>query len=465
MAEALHYLTLSEVGRRFRAGSLSPVALTEAMLARIAALDGRLHAYARLMRETALTEARQAEAELRQGRDRGPLHGVPLGIKDLCDTKGVATCAGMPILAGRVPERDATVVKRLRAAGAVLLGKLELTEGAYAAHHPRITAPVNPWHADYWTGVSSSGSGVATAAGLCFGSLGSDTGGSIRFPSLGCGVVGLKPTWGRVSRHGVLALADSLDHIGPMTRSVADAAAMLGVLAGHDPDDPTSLAAPVPDYVAALAEGARGLTIGFDERYCSEGVEPQVAAGVRAAAEVLRGAGATLTAITMPPDAAAVASWVPICGTEVAVAHDATFPAQADQYGPVLRGLIETGHALSATGYACAHFARLALAGALATLFRDVDLILAPPMAIPTPTLAELDALLARPRAVDYLIRYTAPYDLSGSPTLSLPCGFTAAGLPLGFQLIGRHLGEAALLRAGHAYERATAWHNRHPAV
>ena len=377
----------------------------------------------------------------------------------------MATCGGIPIFAGRVPDRDATVVSRLIEAGTVLLGKLELTEGAYAAHHPQITPPINPWHSDHWPGVSSSGSGVATAAGLCFGSLGSDTGGSIRFPSLTCGVVGLKPTWGRVSRYGVLPLSDSLDHIGPMTRSVADAGAMLSVLAGLDANDPTSLATPVPDYLEALEEGARGLTIGFDARYCGDDVDSVVAESVSAAAEVMRAEGAEIKAITIPPYQEVLEAWVPLCGADCAMAHAETFPARADESGPVLRGLIESGLTLTGPDYARYHLARLTFAGALAALFQEVDLVIALAMAEPTPTLERLATILERPGAVDYLIRYTAPFDASGSPTLSLPCGFSDAGLPLGFQFVGRHLEEAALLRAGHAYERATSWHERHPAL
>jgi len=376
---------------------------------------------------------------------------------------GVRTSAGMPIHKDRKPDHDATVVTRLRAAGAVILGKLELTEGAYAAHHPNITDPVNPWNADYWPGVSSSGSGVATAAGLCFGSLGSDTGGSIRFPSLACGVVGLKPTWGRVSRYGVFPLSETLDHIGPMTRSVGDAAAMLGALAGADDNDPTSLSAEVPDYLAALAAGVRGIRIGIDERFNGNGVDAAVADALGTAINVLRGEGAQIQAVNMPPHDDVVDSWLPICSAEAAVGHSATYPSRADEYGPVTGGLLATGVALSGAEYAQATIHRRNFSGQLAKLFDTVDLIAAPSMVVPTPRLDGMDELLGAPGALERLIRFTAPFDHSGSPTLSLPCGFSEAGTPLGFQLIGRHLDEGLLLRAGHAFERATMWNARHP--
>ena len=252
MPEALHYLSLDEVARRLKARRLTSVEATRAILDRIEAIDSRLGSYATVTAERALAEAARFDTETAAGKSRGPLHGVPIAVKDLCNTAGIATAAGMAIHRENVPAKDATVVARLREAGAVILGKLQMTEGAYGAHHPDIPAPLNPWNAAYWTGSSSSGSGAATAAGLCFASLGSDTGGSIRFPSTMNGLTGLKPTWGRVSRAGVFALADSLDHIGPMCRTAIDCAHVLGVIAGADADDPTALPLPVPDYAAAI---------------------------------------------------------------------------------------------------------------------------------------------------------------------------------------------------------------------
>lgn len=257
MADALHYLELTALAARLKARDISALDVTRAQLDRIDAMDRDLGSYVHVMAETAIAEAKAADAEIAQGRYRGPLHGVPIALKDLFWTKGIPTAAGTMLHRDFRPHEDATVVRRLKDAGAVILGKLQLTEGAYSDHHPLVTPPKNPWNASYWPGISSSGSAVATAAGLCFGSLGSDTGGSIRWPCAANGLTGLKPSWGRVSRHGAFELAATLDHVGPIGRSAADAGALLGVIAGHDPNDPTSVFNPVPDYLAAAAQDVR----------------------------------------------------------------------------------------------------------------------------------------------------------------------------------------------------------------
>src|SRR5271167_2969759 len=300
MTSDLHYLELTEIARRLHAREISPVEATTAQLARIERLDGALKSYAHMMAQAALIRARAAEAEIMRGEIRGPLHGVPIAVKDLCWTQGVPTAAGMAIYKDFRPTADATVVRKLYAAGAVILGKLQLTESAYADHHPNVTPPRNPWNADAWPGASSSGSGVATAAGLCYGSLGSDTGGSIRFPSAANGVTGLKPTWGRVSRYGVFELAASLDHIGPMARSAADCGAILGVIAGEDPKDTTTLPGGPSDYLAGLDDGIRGLRIGYDPVWAETAVDEQTVAVVKAARETLASLGATIVEIKAP---------------------------------------------------------------------------------------------------------------------------------------------------------------------
>ena len=456
-----HDLSLTELAALLHARDLSSLALVEALLARIARHDPRLHAYVHVMADGARAQARAADAELAHGRIRSPLHGVPIGLKDLCATHDAPTRAGTIVWTHWNAGQDAEVVARLRRAGAVFLGKLKTTEGAYAAHHPQVTSPVNPWGAALWTGVSSSGSGVATAAGLCAGALGTDTGGSIRFPSLCCGLTGLKPTWGRVSRRGVFPLADSLDHVGPITRTAADAAVLLGVIAGADPGDPTSVTAPVPDYTAELARGVRGLRVGFDERD-TEDVTPPVARMLREAADILRAAGAELRPVRIPPRGEIVARWTMLCAAETAIAHDQTYPARKDEYGPELAAFLATGHQGTARDYAWAHLARLAFAGALARVFDEVDLFLSPTWRWTSITLADFTDVVGAGQ-VDSLLSYTAPYDASGSPTLSLPGGFDERGAPFGFQLIGRHLGEDLLLRAGHVYQQHTAWHRRRP--
>ena len=296
----LHYSGLVEIGQRVQKRELSAVEATQAQLDRIARLDDSLKSYAHVMASSALQQAHAADKEIADGKVRGPLHGVPIAVKDLCWTKDAPTAAGMTIHRNNRPGEDATVVGRLKEAGAIILGKLQLTEGAYADHHPEIDPPRNPWDAALWPGASSSGSGVATAAGLCYGSLGSDTGGSIRFPSAANSVTGVKPTWGRVSRYGVFELAATLDHIGPMARSAVDCGAILGVIAGADPNDPTAVLEPVPDYLANLTGSLRGTRIGVDRRWTSEGVDADSTKLFQAALRVAADLGAEIHEIVFP---------------------------------------------------------------------------------------------------------------------------------------------------------------------
>jgi len=457
------YLDLIEVGRRIRARELSALEVTQAMLDRIAKLDGRLKSYATLTPNIALAQAAAADAEIARGVSRGPLHGVPVAVKDLCRTQGIVTAVGMSIYKDYVPDRDATVVARLKQAGAVLLGKLQMTEGAFSAHHAAIAPPVNPWSASHWSGVSSSGSGVATAAGLCYGALGSDTLGSIRFPSTMNGITGLKPTWGRVSRAGVFALAETMDHIGPMTRGAADCAAMLGAIAGPDPDDSTAAQVPVPDYVAELELGVRGLRIGIDRKLIAAGTDSDMARVANDAAATFERLGVQVRDIVCPPLDDVARDAVTLCAAEAAVTHAATFPSRAAEYGPVLTKLLEAGRAVDELTLANVVERRVLFSGKLAALFRDIDLLLLPAMNESAPTIASLATRVADPEARIARIRFTAPFDMSGSPCLTLPGGQTADGFPVGFQLIGRRFDEALVLRAGHAFQQATKWHKRRP--
>ena len=461
----LHYLELLDVARRVQSKELSPVEVTEALLQRIERKDKRLKSYATLTPELALKQARQAEAEIAKGRIRGPLHGVPIAVKDLCYTKSIPTGAGMPIHARFKPKFDATVVERLRAAGTILLGKLQMTEGAFAEHHPDIAVPVNPWGRDRWSGASSSGSGVATAAGLCYASLGSDTGGSIRFPSAANGLSGLKPTWGRVSRHGVFDLAPSLDHVGPMCRSAADAGATLGVIAGVDANDPTAVPLPVPNYLAGLERGIRGLRIGVDARYNGKGVDAATGAALQAVQKTIAGLGADIRKVTFPEPAQVIAEWIPHCAVETAYAHRETYPAKREAYGPALAGLIDAGLEVSGLQYQEILLHRADFSGQVRALFEDIDLLLIPAQPQASPTLQDMATLGEDPGAVERLLRFTAPFDLTGSPAITLPCGFTEAGTPIAFQFVGRHFEEDLLVRAGHAYQKETDWHSQHPAV
>lgn len=459
----LHYLELHELTRLIHAGDVSPVEATEAQLRRIEALDGKLHSYAWITAELALAQARQAEGEILKGHIRGALHGAPIGIKDLCWMKDVPTAAGMSIHKDFRPPEDATVVRRLVAAGAIVLGKLQMTEGAYGDHHPDIQPPVNPWGRERWPGVSSSGSGVATAAGLCYASTGSDTGGSIRFPSAANGLTGLKPTWGRVSRHGAFELAASLDHIGPMTRSAYDAAVMLQAMAGVDERDPTTSREPVPDYLAGIESGLSGLTIGVDPVWNSFGTDAVTQKLVAEAVETCRDAGARMVEVRFPDAESIVSSWTPLCGIEAAVAHEATYPARRDRYGPALAKLIDLGRSQSGMDYQKIVMARLDFSGRVEALFDDIDLLLIPSQAEASATNARMAKVGTDSAQLAGLLRFTAPFDMTGNPTITLPGGFTAEGTPVGFQLVGRKLEEAVLCRAGHAYQRVTEWHRRHP--
>ena len=300
-----------------------------------------------------------------------------------------------------------------------------------AGYNPEFQIPLNPWNTGRWSGASSSGSGVATAAGLCFGSLGSDTGGSIRFPAAACGTVGIKPTWGRVSRYGVLALAESMDHIGPMTRGAADAGIMLQVLAGHDPNDPTSLTVPVPDMLAGLDQGIQGVRIGLDERYITDGVDAVVTDGVLAGIKVLEGLGAQVVPVRMPETSEFLLAWGVLCQAEAAAAHRKTYPSRGDEYGPWFRGWLERGAAVTGAMYAAANQKRLACNGLLVEVFDDIDVLVCPSMTT-TAGPVKPEELYGPMGEDDWTWgQFTIPFDFNGAPTISLPCGLDSDGLPL----------------------------------
>jgi len=458
----LHYLEMHELSLLIRSRKISPVEVTKAQLARIEVLDGALYSYARVTADLALEQARQAEQELANGICRSPLHGIPLAFKDLLDTAGVVTAAGMPLHDRRVPHQDATVVARLREAGAVMLGKLQMTEGAFAIHHPSIQAPLNPWGANHWAGASSSGCGVATAAGLCYGSLGSDTGGSIRFPCAANGLTGLKPTWGRVSRYGAFEMAASLDHIGPVTRSARDALFLLSTIAGHDPLDPTSLPS-VCLEIPGIDDSFRGLRVGIDESWLSDGVDAEIQQALQQVMQLIREAGGQLLRVRMPDARAVSSNWEMHCGVQTAVAHADTYPARASGYGPALSRLIDGGRALSGMDYQRILLAAQRFTGEVDSVMNGLDVVLAPVQPYAAPTHEQLANLALDPEANRRLIQFTAPFNVSGHPCLSLPIGLTAGGLPIGGQFIARKGGEAALCRAGMAVQRVSDWHRLRP--
>jgi amidase len=458
------FMALTDVAAGIKSGTLSPVTLTETMLARIAQVDPELHSFLSVTGEAALAQARAAESEIRSGRYRGPLHGMPIAIKDLFFTEGVPATFGSMAYKDFISDHTATVVERLVAAGAVILGRLALHEGALAAHHEGFGAPPrHPWVAGYWPGGSSSGSGVATAAGLCFASLGSDTGGSIRFPSATNGLTGLKPTWGRVSRYGVFTLADSLDTVGPMARSAADAAAVFDAIAGHDIHDPTSLTAPVPNYSAALEGvfGARDLKIGVDWNYMGDGVDAELVTAIREALDVFEGIGAKLVPITMPAMDKVVKSQRIIMETECARYHEAHYKADPSGFGK-LTETIERGLSYRPVDVAAAYIEKDRFKGALREIFEQVDVIPAPIMPWVGLKYDELDTLMERAPSFG---RFGGAYNMAGVPTITFPVGLGAIGLPLSMQLIGPQLSEVSLFKAAHAFQQATAWHLNRPTL
>jgi amidase len=338
-----------------------------------------------------------------------------------------------------------------------------MTEGAFADHHPSIKPPVNPWHADHWSGASSSGSGVATAAGLCFGSIGTDTGGSIRFPSAANGVTGIKPTWGRVSVNGSFELAASLDHIGPMCRSALDAGAMLGIIAGADPHDPTALQEPVPDYLAGNDRDLCGVRIGIDAEYASTGVDAEMLGAFEHTHTVLADLGAVLRSVKFPDPSEAISDWGAQCSVETAAAHAATFPARRGEYGPSLGGFIAMGREVRALDLQQCWKRRRRFAGKMAALFETIDLLLIPAQPMASPTNARMALLGQDPDALATLLKFSAPFNTTGSPTITFPAGFTRQGTPVAMQLVAGHLDEALLVRAGRAFQRETDWHRRRP--
>ncbi|WP_234803429.1 amidase [Mycobacteroides abscessus] len=457
-----HYATLLDTAAAIRAGQISPVELTRAMLSRINDLQPSLHAYVTMTRDLALKQAKHAEREIASGNYWGPLHGIPVAVKDLCRTKDIPTTAGMSIYTQYRPDYNATVVQRLYDAGAILLGKLALTEGASGDYHPTVMPSVNPWNSAYWAGSSSSGSAVATAAGLCFGSLGTDTTGSIRYPAAANGVTGLKPTWGRVSRYGVFPLAESLDHVGPITRSAADAGAILSVIAGQDPNDPTTLAAPVPDYLANLSARLDNLRVGIDHSYNNTGADRETVQMMQAAGAVFESLGARIRRVDVPNPDLLITNGLALCAAEAAAAHEATYPSRRSEYGP-LAGLLDVGRSTTGIDVIKAQQNRLAFRGSLTALFTDIDVLLTPAQPPANLTIERINQLWASAQGTALMWRFTEPFNMSGNPTITLPGGFTDDGLPLAFQLVARHLDEATLIRTGNAYQQATDWHLCHP--
>lgn len=449
--------SISDVAPLLESRSISPIELTAAMLDRIDRIDPELHSYVHVAADAALAAARAAQAQILSGEYRGPLHGIPLGIKDIFDTVNMPTLCGAPQLAGRLPERNAFVVDRLNDAGAVMLGKQATAEFAFIGYRPDIKPPVNPWNADRSPMSSSGGSAVAVAASLCFGSFGSDTGGSIRYPSAANGIVGLKPTFGRISRQGVYPFAETLDHVGPMARSVRDVAILYQSVAGCDPQDPFSAAAPVEDALAGITAGVRNVRLGFDVAYYEAYAQPDVLEATLRTLRDLEAAGAELVPVDVRGIADVCHYWLAVAGVEALSPHGRErFPGLAHLYGRNVRELLEGAMRVTPDQLVRAASARRRTDTLLDVAFGRADFLILPGMGSSAPPVSAVAAEPdVEPDAVASIIAFSAPFNFSGHPTLSIPNALDADGMPIGVQLVGRPFDEAGLLKVGHALEQS----------
>jgi aspartyl-tRNA(Asn)/glutamyl-tRNA(Gln) amidotransferase subunit A len=457
----LAYLSIADAAAAFQRRELSPVELTSALLDRIDRLNPRLDAYLVVTRERALAEARAAEEVIRRGEAHGPLLGIPIAYKDIYLTKGIATTGGSALLLDWVPDEDSACGERLAAAGSVMLGKVithEFALGLQRPGHPQRPAR-NPWDLDRIPGGSSSGSGTALAAGMCLGALGSDTGGSIRGPAAFCGITGLKPTFGRVSKRGVLPLSWSLDHAGPMARSAEDCALMLQALAGYDPLDPCSAPVPVDDYLTDLNAGVRGMRIGVLTPPAGWESEPPVAAALAEAARVFEGLGAVLADVTIPTFTIGLVNII-ILLAEAYAYHAGDLARAPELYGERVGPQFLGGGLFTAAEYLQAQRLRSRLRADMAKAMENLDLLLLPVSHSVAPTFEE-----SYTGAANRPYSFMGPMNLCGLPALALPTGFDERGLPLSMQLAGKPFAEATVLRAGHAFQQATDWHTRRPGL
>lgn len=464
---ALHYREICEVVDLLAGGDVTAQQLTDATLDRIVAVDQRLGAYASVAADDARLRAAESDKRRKAGVTRGPLDGIPLAIKDIYDKAGWRTEAGMALRSGQVATGTATVVDRLEEAGAVIVGKVHTTEGVYTEHTPPFRAPLNPWDPNRWVGVSSSGSGVAPVAGLCYGALGSDTGGSIRMPSASNGATGLKPTWGRVSRAGVVELAATLDHVGPICRSARDAGLILGAIAGADPRDPTASLLPVPEFDTAVPTSLHGVRIGIDPEWSYRDVSTDVEKAHREAEQALRDLGAELIHTTLPDPTVAITDWFGVCAVQTARAHRGLYPEHRDSYGPALSELIDRGIAMSGIEYDELLQRRLIFKGQMEAALAGVDTVLIPAMSFIAPPVEKMIRMDEETTAGVH--RFTVPFTLSQLPTITFPGGFTTteSGLPfpVGLQMVGGAFTERRLVDVVGAFQAATPWNKQHPGL
>jgi aspartyl-tRNA(Asn)/glutamyl-tRNA(Gln) amidotransferase subunit A len=461
--DALCFLSGAELGRRIARREASPVEAARACLSRVDRLNAKLGAFLTVTADRALAEAATAEREIAAGWSRGPLHGVPMALKDIFDTAGVRTTAGSKILAENVPVRDAAVVERLRAAGLVLLGKTNMHEFAFGTtnDNPHYGPARNPWDLERSPGGSSGGSAAALAAGLCTVSLGTDTGGSIRIPAGACGVTGLKPTLGRASRRGVAPLAWSFDTVGPMARAVEDLALLMNVIAGPDAEDEWCAVRPAEDFARDLERGAGGLTLGVPHEWFFEGVEPGVEAAVREAIALLEREGARRVDVALPGMAGAYTAHHAILAAEASAFHGPWLRERADDYGGDVRRGLELGQLVAAADYVNARRVQAIVRATFRAALVVADVLVTP--CLPQAPLRVGEPMSREPEAA--WNRLLTPVNLAGYPAISMPCGFDGAGMPVGLQIIGRPFEEALVLRAARACERAREWHTSRPPV
>jgi aspartyl-tRNA(Asn)/glutamyl-tRNA(Gln) amidotransferase subunit A len=458
-------LTISDAATQIRQGELSPVELTRSCLDRIREVDDRVRAFVVVLEDTALEAAQHAEKEVRDGRYRGPLHGIPVGIKDLYDIAGIATTASSAVRADYVPTEDSAAVASLREAGAVIVGKTHTHEFAYG-----ITTPTtrNPWDLDRVPGGSSGGSGAAIAAGGCLMAMGSDTGGSIRIPASLCGTVGLKPTYGRTSRFGVTSLSWSLDHVGPLTRTVRDAAVVLGLIAGPDARDPATVDVAVPDYTAGVDDGVSGMVLGVPTSFFFDEIDPEVEGSVRRAVEALEQQGARIQEVDLPYPEQYMAVEFGICLPEASAYHQEMLRSRGELYTEDVRLFLETGELLLATDYLKALRVRRVVQEGWRRAFEGIDALIAPSLPM---TAAEVGRdTISWPSGTEEpitstYVRLSCPADITGLPAMSVPCGTDSRGLPIGLQIIGRPFDETTVLRVGQTYEAESGWEARQPAL
>ena len=453
-SEDLASLSLRQASDLLRNKSVSPVELTNACLQRIEKYNPAFNAFITVTREQALRAAREAETEIQRGRWRGPLHGMPIALKDNIDTAGIRTTGASQVFENRIPDTDAEVARRLKNAGSVLLGKLNLHEFAYggSSNVTYFGTMHNPWAPDHVTGGSSGGAGIAVASDFCYAALGTDTAGSVRMPSSHCGIVGLKPTYGLVSTRGVLVLSWSLDHVGPMCKTVEDAALMMNVIAGYDELEPTSVETSIPDYTRAMKTATSKLRLGIARRPFFDNLDPEVAKAVEAAMTVLRKITASTEDVELPPTGNAATLW----GSEAYAYHKPWITQYPEKYQPGTRAQLQRTANANGAEYAQARRDLDKVRREIKKVFTKVDLLIAPTMKTPP-------ALLSAPNAGGGGGNNNVAFDMYGVPSISVPCGFTTSGLPIGLQISGAHFGELNVLALAHAYEQATEWHTRNP--